>query len=290
MKIISAFFFYLGVLLIGILPFPLLYAFSNLFRLVLHKIVKYRVQVVRNNLTNAFPEKSRSELRRLEKLVYKNLSDIFLEGIKSFSLNHKQIRERHKVLNPELLNPFFKNKQDVLGVTGHFANWEWGSLSASTQIDATAVAFYKKLNNKHIDRFVRKSRAKFGTLLASIDKTSVAFEENIGKKTVFVMAADQNTIRRNLDKSHWFNFFGREVPFLHGPEKYAKLYNLPVVFIDIVRIKRGYYEVNLSTLVERPSELPNGEITKRYAQTLEDRIRRKPEEWLWSHKRWKFAK
>ncbi|MFP4556200.1 MAG: lysophospholipid acyltransferase family protein [Bacteroidales bacterium] len=290
MKIVSAFFFYFGVFLIGILPFPLLYIFSNLLRIVLHRVIKYRVDIVRDNLTNAFPEKSKSDLIELEKLVYKNLADIFLEGIKSFSLSTKQINKRHRVLNPQILDSYLNNKQDILGVTGHFANWEWGSLSASTQINASVVAFYKKLNNKYIDRFVRKSRAKFGTILASIDKTSKAFEVNIGRKTVFVMAADQNTIRKNLNKSHWFNFFGRSVPFLHGPEKYATLYNLPVVFIDIVRVERGYYEVELSTLAEKPSELPEGEITRRYAQALENRIRRKPEEWLWSHKRWKFAK
>ena len=197
---------------------------------------------------------------------------------------------RHKVLNPEILKPFLDAGKSVLGVTGHYANWEWGSLSASPQIEATIIAFYKKLSNHYIDGFVRRSRMKFGTFLASIANTAQSFEEYINQKTVFVMAADQNPLGKTLDISYWNFFFGREIPFLYGPEKYSRLFNLPVFYIDIQRIKRGFYEVELSLLVEDPSKLPEGEITAIYVRRLEEAIRKKPENWLWSHRRWKFAR
>jgi KDO2-lipid IV(A) lauroyltransferase len=282
--------FFIGQFIVGIIPFPVLYSFSNFLRFILQKIVGYRRNIIVDNLSKAFPNITGSELKKLENKVYKNIADIFLEGLKSFLMTRWQIIKRHKVINPELLDQYIKSGRSMIGITGHYGNWEWGSLSSSIQIDANVVAFYKKLNNKHIDKFVRRSRMKFGTQLVSIVNTAKAFEENVNNKTIFLMAADQNTIKKNLKISHWINFFGREIPFLHGPEKYSKMYNLPIIYIDIQRVKRGYYELELSVLVGNPTELPDGEITKRYAQKLEQIIRKKPEDWLWSHRRWKLAR
>jgi KDO2-lipid IV(A) lauroyltransferase len=290
MKIFTAFWFYVGIVIIGIIPFSLLYIVSDFVRFILHRVVGYRKKVIVDNLAKAFPEMSMRELKLLEKKVYINIADVFIEGIKAFMMTRKQILKRHKVINPEVLTPYLNNNQSIIGITAHYGNWEWGSLSSSIQIDAKAVAFYKKLTNKFIDSFVRKSRMKFGTTLVSITQTAVTFEKFVNQKSIFLMAADQNTIRRNLSISYWINFFGREIPFLHGPEKYSRMYNLPIFYIDIQRVRRGYYELELSLLVDDPSQLPEGEITKRYAQKLEEIIRKKPEDWLWSHRRWKLAR
>ena len=102
------------------------------------------------------------------------------------------------------------------------------------------------------------------------------------------MASDQSP--SNPKKSYWINFLGRETAFLHGPEVYAKKYNYPAVFVDIQRVKSGYYELELTVLAENPRELPEGEVTRRLAKKLEEVIQKKPQDWLWSHKRWKLTK
>jgi len=287
--IITALSFFIGIILIGVLPFPFLYVFSNLFRFFLHKVFRYRRSVINDNLKKSLPHIDDKGRRHLVKLIYQNISDVFLEGVKAFTMSHKQIIKRHKILNPEAIEPYIKSGQSILGVTAHYANWEWGSLSASGQINAHVVAFYKKLNNSYIDRFVRSNRMKYGTTLASIEHTADTFDDYIGKGTVFVMAADQRTSKKMLKNAYWINFFNQETPFLYGPEKYAKRYNLPTFYIDIQRVRRGYYEVKLSPLVMDPSKLKNGELTKLYAQKLEEVITRKPQDWLWSHRRWKFS-
>ena len=246
--------------------------------------------MIKENLAKAYPFLSNAEKCSLIKQIYRNISDVFIEGVKAFFMSHKQVVKRHRVLNPEIIEPYLNSGQSVLGLTGHIANWEWGSLSASGQINAQVVAFYKKLSNPIIDGFVRASRRKFGTKLASIENTLAGFEANIDNRTVFVMAADQNTVKKSLDYAYWIDFFGWNTPFLHGPEKYSKLFNLPIFYIDIRRVKRGLYEVEITKLVENPSEMAVGEITRIYAMKLEEVIRRKPEDWLWSHRRWRFAK
>lgn len=224
------------------------------------------------------------------KLVYKNLADVFLEGVKAFAMTTRQVVLRHKLVNPEVLNQFYQSGRSVIGVTAHYGNWEWGSLSASLQTSFNTVAFYKRIDNPYIDRFVLRSRSKFGTTLASINETAETFEKYSSIPTAFLMAADQRTIRSKLDAAYWIDFLGIDTPFLHGPEKYARAYNLPVIYINVQRRRRGFYEIELSVLTENPSELPDGEITRRYAKKLEEVIRKQPENWLWSHRRWRLGR
>lgn len=289
MGIFGAFFFFLSIIFIGLFPFTLLYWFSNLLRVFISKVFQYRKSVIVKNLHGSFPNASGEEIKRLVALFYKNLADNLVEGIKAFTMTRKQILNRHKIINPEVLEQLHRSGQSVIGVTGHYANWEWGSLSASLQTKYNVVVFYKQLNNKIIDRFVRWSRARFGTTLASIKETSSTFEKFNNSPTIFLMAADQGMPKRFLSKAYWVTFLNRKTPFLYGMEKYARIYNIPVLYIDIQRVKRGYYEIELSILTDTPTNLEEGKLTQLYANRLESIILKKPEDWLWSHRRWKHS-
>ncbi len=288
MSFLGAFLFFFVILFIGLFPFSLLYGFSNIIRFLIFRVFGYRRKVVAKNLEGSFPNISSQELKLLAKRYYKNLADVFLEGIRAFTMSRKQILKRHRIINPEVLEQFYQSGQSVIGVTGHYANWEWGSLSASLQTKYNVVAFYKQLNNRYIDRFVRWSRTRFGTTLASIKETSPTFEGLKDTPTIFLMAADQGMPKKFLDKAYWIQFLNRETAFLYGMEKYARIYNLPIIYIDIQRVKRGYYTIELSILTTNPQEFEEGKLTELYASKLESIILKKPEDWLWSHRRWKF--
>ena len=274
------------VLLIGIIPFPLLYLFSDLLRVLLFKVFRYRKDVVTSNLKKAFPELEKNQRDRLVGLTYKNLTDVLVEGLKGFTMTHKQAIKRHKILNPELISPFYESGRSVIGLPCHYGNWEWGSLSTALQVDYPVIAFYKPLSNPWIDRFLKWSRARFGTALASIYETSNTFKQREGVPTAYIMAADQSP--SNPDRAYWVNFLGLETAFLHGPEKHARNYNLPVVFVDIQRVKRGHYTMFFSLITDNPTEMKEKEITQAYARHLESAILKQPENWLWSHRRWKL--
>ncbi len=274
--------------LIGIIPFFLLYGFSNFICFILYRVVGYRKHVVWSNLNKTFPEKSRKELKQIEKASYKNLTDIFVEGVKGFTMSKKSIMKRHRFLNPEVFDKYYKQNRAVIVGAGHVGNWEWGAFSAAYFSKNIIVGLYKPLSNKYIDRFAIRSRSKAGIVLASILKTRFYFKEYAQKPAVFLMAADQSP--SNPKKSIWVNFFGIETAFLHGPEQYAVKYNLPVFFLSMYRIKRGKYEYFLELIEENPAETAPGEITQKFASKLENLIREHPETWLWSHKRWKHSK
>ncbi len=290
MNLLLAFIFFIFVFLLGLFPFFLLYQLSNLLYLFIYLIFGYRKEVVIQNLKNCFPDKNEKEINKLLPAIYKNLTDNIVEGIKAFTMTRKQIVKRHKILNPELLNDYYKSGQSIIAVTGHYCNWEWGSLSASLQTDYTVVGLYKPLSNKWIDSFMRWSRTRYGTVLASINETTSTFKELKNTPTVFLMAADQSPGNKYKSNAYWINFLGRDTAFLHGPEKHARANNYPVIYIDVQRKKRGYYTIELSVLADKPSELEDGEITSRFANKLESVIYKEPANWLWSHRRWKLSR
>ncbi|MCB2209148.1 MAG: lysophospholipid acyltransferase family protein [Bacteroidetes bacterium] len=280
--------FIVFVFVIGILPFRVLYIFSDLMYFVLLYMMRYRKSVVRKNLESCFPEKSKKEIDKLIRLSYKNLTDVIVEGFKAFTMSDRQIRERHKVLNPEILEDLVYNKRGVIAAPCHYGNWEWGSMSPSLYFKHKIIVFYKPLSNPYINRFVNKNRSRTGGILTSIYKTSETFKELTDQKVIYIMAADQSP--SNAKRAIWVDFLGRETAFLHGPEIYAKKYNYPVIFTDIKRVKRGFYELTLSIISDHSSKTTKGEITSLYAEKLETAIINKPEDYLWSHKRWKHQK
>lgn len=255
-------------------------------KFILFNVVGYRKKVVSENLANSFPELKKAELNQLIGRSFKNLTDIIIEGIKVFLMTKGQIYKRHKITNPEVLEPFYKKGKSVIIVTGHYGNWEWGSLSSSLFIKHHVIGFYKPLSNPHVDKFMKWNRSRTGSELASIFKTTQTFKENIDKPSAFLMAADQSPSKdRN---AHWVDFMGRKTAFLHGPAKHAIQNDLPIVYADIQRVKRGFYKNELILLIEKPKEFTAIEITQMFASKLEEVIRKKPESWLWSHRRWKL--
>lgn len=290
MKLLGAFLFIINVLLIGVLPVPFLYGLSNLFRFIVYRIIGYRRDMVRKNLESSFPGITDSELMRLTHLYYKNMADILTEGIWAFTISRKQLLKRYQIINPEVFEPFSVSGQSIIGVTGHYANWEWGSQLASLRTDFNVIAFYKPMNNKYIDKFVRRSRSRFGTTLASIHETSLTFKKYKDIKTLFLMAADQGMPKVSSTRAFWIQFLNHDTPFLHGLEKHARINNLPVIYINVQRVRRGYYTVELSVLTTKPLELKEGALTEMYARKLESVILKQPENWLWSHNRFKLTR
>jgi Kdo2-lipid IVA lauroyltransferase/acyltransferase len=288
MNLLLAGIFILLVVLIGAIPFPLIYLFSGFIHFMLQHIIGYRRKVIFSNLKGSFPELAEKDIRLIAKGVYKNLADVTVEGFKAFSMTSRQIKKRHFIINPEIAEAYLQAGKSIIALPAHFNNWEWGSLSPGLFLKYPITAFYKPLSNKYIDWFLKRSRSKYGTTLASIATTASVFKRNSGIASVYIMAADQSPANGN--GAYWVPFLGRDTAFLHGPERYARMFNLPIVYVDVQRIKRGYYTLDLSVLADNPQQLPEGEITRRYAEKLEDAILKNPGSWLWSHKRWKLTR
>lgn len=285
---ISYFLFRFFVAFFYILPFRVIYIISDFFAIILYKIIGYRKKVIVQNLKNSFPDWDNKKINQLLFPIYRNISDLMVETIKGFSMTKKQVKKHITTTNIEVMNQHYVNHKGIIGVLGHFGNWEWAALLAGLRLKQETIALYKPLSNKYLDKYIRKNRARFGISMYSIQGTYKSFEENKHKKILFALVADQSP--SNINKSIWTTFLNQPTACLHGPEKYAQLYHMPVIYIQIIRVKRGYYSITFKTLFEEPHKEEPGNITKAYMKVLENDIIQWPDHWLWSHRRWKHKK
>jgi KDO2-lipid IV(A) lauroyltransferase len=265
----------------------MIYGISDFFAILLRYIIPYRKKIILKNLKNSFPDKSERELKKLLFPIYRNIADLLVETIKGFSMSSKQVQKHITTINIEVMHELYDKYNGIIGVLGHYGNWEWAALLAGLSLKQKSVVLYKPLSNKYLDNYIHQNRSRFGVHLCSIYITAKSFEENKNKKMFFAMVADQSP--SNVSKAYWTTFLNQPTACLHGPEKYAKMFDMPVVYIFIDKVKRGYYEITFRTITEHPKTLPDGELTHQYFNILEKDIIAKPAPWLWSHRRWKHT-
>jgi Kdo2-lipid IVA lauroyltransferase/acyltransferase len=272
-----------------LLPFRLLYIFSDIIYPVMYYFPGYRRKVVRTNLVNSFPEKSKKDIIRIEKAFYHHLCDIFIETFKLMHVNNSQLMKRMQMTNPELLDRLYSEGRDVAIVLGHYGNWEWlVCLPLYTKLQT--VSIYKPLKNKHFDRFMNGLRSKNNMILtpmSSIIREIVNLrQKNI--RSLFAFITDQTPPKGEI--KYWTNFLNQETPVYLGVEKIASKYNMAILFLNIQNIRRGYYKFTAELLFENSTGLPEHLITEAHVKRLEEIIRDKPEQWIWSHRRWKHKR
>lgn len=288
MRMFSALLYYLVILPVSLLPFPVLYLFSDFLYLLLYRIFGFRKKVVMTNLVNSFPEKNPAEIRRIADLFYHHLCDLIVESFKSFTISGQEIRKRMVLLNPEITDSYFDRGQSVILAGGHFNNWEWIAVSIDQQMKHKSAGIYKPLSNGFFDRKMRETRGRFGLLLVSTRKVREFFEKFKGIPTAIMFAIDQSPGK--VENSYWTRFLNQDTAVLFGTEKYAREYGYPVLFGYIDKVKRGFYTFRFVTVTDHPAETRYGEITEKITRLLEEQILEAPQYWLWSHRRWKHKR
>ncbi len=276
-----------GVLhLISLLPFSVLYLLADMIYFAMYRVVGYRKDVVRTNLKNAFPEKTDAERKLIEKKFYRFLADMMLETIKMSTMSAKDFEKRVKLTVPEVIQNHLNNNKSVLIVSGHYGNWEWGSVRHSTYYNELLLVIFKPLTDKNFENYFNKIRSRFGAVTVPMKLTLRKIIEYKDEKFCIGFAGDQTPVKG--EARYFTTFLNQPTAVFLGVEKIAKMTNHPVVFGNMERVRRGYYECWFKTLFENPKEAAEYEITEAHTKALEEVIKARPEFWLWSHKRWKF--
>lgn len=275
----------------ALLPMRMLYVLSDILYLLVYYVARYRLQVVRSNMKASFPALADKEMRKMERAFYHHICDYMVETIKLMHVSEKEIQHRAYVTNPE-----FIDRQQEQGYTtfvvymGHFGNWEWFSSATSRFRNLKMYQVYRPLNNKAVDRLFIYLRTKFGAygmIKKNVIRDMVRLKQE-KERALAIFLADQIPSKANIH--YWSTFLGQESAVYTGPERIARKMNFPAVYMDVKKIKRGYYEGTFRMLAEKPDELPEFELTERYIRLMEKTIMRNPACWLWSHKRWKHKR
>lgn len=273
------------------IPFGVLYVLSDLLFYPFYHIIRYRRKIVRKNLTESFPDKSKAEIVGIEKKFYRSFIDVALESCKLMTISPEEISRHMKFTNVEIANEDLEQGKSVSLFMGHYGNWEWvTSLSLTLYKGAVLAQIYRRLRNKAMDRIMREVRERMGSRCVEMRETVrfMAHEKAEGRPCIIGFIADQSPKHR--DSKYFVEFMNHNVPVQTGTERATKHFGYKALFVGMKRVRRGYYECELTPLHDNPETLPDFELTDLYFKRLEREIKERPELYLWTHNRFKYAK
>lgn len=289
MKFVYHILFFL-LYLLSLLPMRLLYLLSDCLFFPLFYLVKYRRKVVEKQLDECFPEKSMQERRAIERQFYHFFCDYLVEVIKLFSISKKEMMRRMKFVGIEQVREELKDKKFCFLYLGHYCNWEYIASLSYWLPEIHCGQIYHRIYNQAFDELFLKLRGQFGgeSILMKDTLRRILTLRNQEKKVMIGFIADQLPKWENMH--HWTTFLNHDTSFFIGAERIAKQVDAALYYVDVERVKRGYYQVRFRLMTLHPKEFPDYELTDQYARLLEESIRRQPAYWLWTHKRWKRTK
>jgi len=271
------------------LPLPVLYIFSDLIYLVARYVISYRKKVIDENLEFAFPEKSSSERKKLRNKFYRNFTDAFFaETIKLLTISEKEFRKRFEIINQEALDGPVKTGSSALMLAGHIFNWEMGVIGINLNSEVNVETVYLKINNPFFNKLMNEIRTHFGGFVTEKKKFGRSILSLRKSPRIVLLGSDQRP--PNSEKRYLRDFMNRPAAFFEGAEFISKKMDATVVFGEMRKIKRGYYQYEFSTMASPPYDQHEAHsITDEFCRRLENNIKRQPDLYLWSHKRWKTS-
>jgi KDO2-lipid IV(A) lauroyltransferase len=270
------------------LPLRVLYAFSSFLYLLAFYVVRHRHQVIREQLEKVFPDASEAERERIHKQFLRNFCDVLVEVWKSISMSEVDLCARMRLVNLEAARRHLDAGQSVMFVTSHIGNWEWLLHGVTLQLGYPLDAAYKPLHDAWAERLMLEVRSRFGARLVPAKEMLADFLKRRGVVRAIAMNADQAPV--STDKRYWTRFLGQDTAFYTGAEQIARATRLPILYVGVRRIRRGYYEAELKPLWDGREAVPPNTVTERYARACELDVLDRPADWLWSYRRWKLKK
>jgi len=281
--------FYALLYLLTLLPLRVLYVLSDLLFPLIYHVVRYRRKVVRNNLTNSFPDKSKREIIRIERKFYHYFCDVFIEAMYRINMSPQEVSRRITFENVELIEKIYAENKSAMLMMAHYGNWEWVSaMSLHLPKESPLYGVYKRLTNADFDAMTYRLRLKYnmGNIeMRDLFKTMLQMGK-ANEKGVFAMVSDQSPNKESI--RFGMMFMNQPTPVIVGTEVLARKFDYPVLILSITRPKRGYYHCKVEMLSASPKDEPEFSISEKYMHRLETDINQNPELWLWTHKRWKY--
>ena len=282
MKIISTF-----LLLFSKLPLKILYLLSDFMFIVIYYIVGYRRKVVLENLQNSFPNKSKEEIKVIQKKFYINFCDYLAETFKSFTISSTELRVRVQHLNQDVFQEAKDENKNVILLAGHVFNWEWFNALATIIPQDNCFPVYRKVQSNFWEEKIKELRNRFGNhALEAKEVIRHLFKNPNDGNSVYMFVADQTP--HFSEVTYGLNFLNQKTPAFVGYDKLSTKMDLAFVYCEMKKVKRGYYQINYYRIYPDGEKFVANEVVKKFHHLLENTINKRPDNYLWSHRRWKY--
>ncbi|MBO5271412.1 MAG: acetyltransferase [Muribaculaceae bacterium] len=278
--------------IISLMPFWVLYGIADFIFVLVYYVVRYRRKIVAKNMRESFPELSDKELKKIARKFYRNFADYIVETIKLNHISDEEIKRRMVFKNMDIIDRLFDEKRSIAAYFSHCGNWEWvPSITLwsrhTTGKDVEFCQVYRPLKNKWYDEYMLRLRSRFNSL--SFKKKTVLRDLLLLRRrempSITGFMSDQKPSKG--DESHIVKFLNHPSAVITGTEQVARKLDMAVVYFDMHKLSRGYYELEVKLITDNTSTMEPMAITDAYVKLLEETIKRNPSIWLWTHNRWK---
>jgi len=275
------------IILFSKLPLRVLYLLSDIIFFLMYHLVGYRKKVVTENLKNSFPHKTSNEIYKIRKTFYKNFSDYIVETLKSFTISSHELRVRVQHLNQDVFHKAKSENKNIILLTGHVFNWEWFNALATIIPQQNSFPVYRKVQNSFWEEKIKGIRNRFGNnALEAREVIRHIFRNPNDGNSVYMFVADQTP--HVSEVSYGLTFLNQKTPAFIGYDKLSTRMDLAFVFCDMKKVKRGYYQINYYRIYPDGEKFEEHEVVKKFHKLLENTINKRPDNYLWSHRRWKY--
>ena len=275
------------IILFSKLPLRVLYWLSDFIFVILYFVVGYRKKVVFQNLKNSFPEKSDSELKIIRKKFYHNFCDYLVETLKSFTISSHELRVRVQHLNQDVFHEAKKENKNIILLAGHIFNWEWFNALATIIPQEKSFPVYRKVQSSFWEQKVKAIRNRFGNhALEAKEVIRHIFKNTNDGNSVYMFVADQTP--HSSEVTYGLEFLHQKTPAFVGYDKLSTRMDLVFVYCEMKKVKRGYYQINYHQIEPDGEKFEEYEVVRKFHKMLETTINKRPDNYLWSHRRWKY--
>ena len=276
---------------VAILPRWIQYGcLARVIYFLLRYVVRYRKNLIIKQLSDSFPERSKSEILNICNKYYRSLSEFFVGTITLAGMNDNARREALDLKVPQEIIDAVGDGHFIV-LASHHNFWEYAQFVYLHFPNCMMVCAYHPLTNKLMDELfyhLRKSDNSLPVPSSNLIRHFLQHRNSSAdeKRMLLGLVADQNA--PPMGQVHWYNFLNRPTLFFEGGEQLAMKFHLPVLYLGMSRIKAGKYRGEVTLIYDGKQSVEKFEITERYVELLERDIRNQPEGWMWSHRRWKY--
>ena len=228
-----------------------------------------------------------NEIIAIEKKFYSNFVDYFIETLKAFTITQKELQKNITYSNFEIFEQIQSENKNVIMMLGHIFNWEWFIGIAPILPFENKFAVFKPIKNKFWNKKIRYLRERFSAKAISAKDIIMTMMRSENKNdTIYFFVADQSPKKSNVH--YYLNFLNQKTPIFIGFDKVIRKKELGVVYCNIIKLKRGKYHIEFRRLLPKNKQFEEYEMAHLFFHELENTIYKNPDNWLWSHKRWKY--
>ena len=240
-------------------------------------------KIINSNIKKALPDINFKNLKKVKRLMWNNYGRTFAEYMFIKEFRNGKISKNIEIDGQEILEKIKKENSQVIFISGHFSNFELMAMHLEKS-GINLCAIYRSLNNIFLNGIMERIRKKY-ICKQQIKKGIVSLRQLIAlKKNNFSTAI---MIDQRVSEGILSNFFNHEALTTTIPAQLVKKFNIPIVPVYIERIGNINFKICISKPIYFDEDTTTDKITDELNRILEKMILNKPENWIWSHNRWK---